>query len=184
MSQEELAKALGKTRTAVAQYETGKNTPPLKMIEQIAGILEVDPAFLAFGGSPSDLPSQVSLSMAKAGEGRDGAATYQVPASVAQRMKVTSSQGAVFELSCDAPHFTLRRGDHVFVDTSQTDFRGDGRLYLVRSGIGELHVARAEVQLSGGSSTLNVTLGNGQNQVVEGNKIEVAGLIVATLRFE
>ena len=49
LTQEELARKLGVTRSAVAHYVQGTRHPPLKQMVKLAGILKVDPAWLQFG---------------------------------------------------------------------------------------------------------------------------------------
>lgn len=51
LTQEELARKLGVTRSAVAHYVQGTRHPPLKQVMKLAAILKVDPAWLQFGKS-------------------------------------------------------------------------------------------------------------------------------------
>ncbi len=51
MSQLELSRRVKIGRSAVAQWERGESTPSLAKIEEIASILRLEPAFLAFGAS-------------------------------------------------------------------------------------------------------------------------------------
>ena len=53
MTQEELAKAVGKTRNAVAQWESGLTHPRLNTLEDIAGALEVSVDWLLTGNTPN-----------------------------------------------------------------------------------------------------------------------------------
>ncbi|HZW61291.1 MAG TPA: S24 family peptidase [Candidatus Babeliales bacterium] len=49
LTQEELARKLGVTRSAVAHYVQGTRQPPLKQMVKLAGVLKVDPSWLQFG---------------------------------------------------------------------------------------------------------------------------------------
>jgi SOS-response transcriptional repressor LexA len=51
LTQEELAKKLGVTRSAVAHYVQGTRHPPLRQVIKLAAILKTDPAWLQFGES-------------------------------------------------------------------------------------------------------------------------------------
>jgi len=53
MTQEELARAVGKTRNAVAQWESGASRPRLNTLEDIAGALNVSLEWLLTGNSPN-----------------------------------------------------------------------------------------------------------------------------------
>ena len=53
MTQEELAKAVGKTRNAVAQWESGLTHPRLNTLEDIAGALNVSIDWLLTGNTPN-----------------------------------------------------------------------------------------------------------------------------------
>lgn len=65
MTQEELAKTLGLSRSAIGHYMTGTRHPPLKQFVKIATLLKTDPAWLQFGKiSSSD--TKVSNSKTKA----------------------------------------------------------------------------------------------------------------------
>lgn len=49
LTQEELAKKLGVTRSAVAHYVQGTRHPPLKQVIKLAAVLKTDPSWLQFG---------------------------------------------------------------------------------------------------------------------------------------
>ena len=53
MTQEELAKAVGKTRNAVAQWESGAAHPRPNTLEDIAGALNVSIDWLLIGNTPN-----------------------------------------------------------------------------------------------------------------------------------
>lgn len=49
LTQEELARKLGVTRSAVAHYVQGTRHPPVKQVVKLAAILKTDPSWLQFG---------------------------------------------------------------------------------------------------------------------------------------
>ena len=53
MTQEELARAVGKTRNAVTQWESGVSRPRLNTLEEIAEALEVSVDWLLTGNTPN-----------------------------------------------------------------------------------------------------------------------------------
>ena len=53
MTQEELARAVGKTRNAVTQWESGASRPRLNTLEDIAGALNVSLEWLLTGNTPN-----------------------------------------------------------------------------------------------------------------------------------
>jgi SOS-response transcriptional repressor LexA len=57
LTQEELAKKLGVTRSAVAHYVQGTRHPPLKQVIKLAAILKTEPAWLQFGKSHETIKS-------------------------------------------------------------------------------------------------------------------------------
>lgn len=60
LTQEELAKKLGVTRSAVAHYVQGTRQPPLKQIVKLATVLKVDPSWLQFGKTQEITPAKSS----------------------------------------------------------------------------------------------------------------------------
>jgi len=52
MSQDELGKLIGKTRSAISQYESGKITPRMGAIEDIAGVFGVTKDAIIDGITP------------------------------------------------------------------------------------------------------------------------------------
>lgn len=60
LTQEELAKKLGVTRSAVAHYVQGTRQPPLKQVIKLANIFKTDPAWLQFGEYQKSVTSTAS----------------------------------------------------------------------------------------------------------------------------
>lgn len=60
LTQHELAKKMGVTRSAIAHYVQGTRHPPLRQVIKLATILKVDPAWLQFGKAqgPTNTASQ------------------------------------------------------------------------------------------------------------------------------
>lgn len=182
MTQGELAKRLNKSRTTINQYEKGNIAPPLSVIDELARALGVDPIALAYGrtaqafdvGDTYHLPS----------DGEQEAVFITVPPIISQRLGLGSESGGLLELDSDAPHFGLRRNDLLIVDTTRTEARGDGRLYVAETETRDLSLIRPDVQLEGNATMLRVTLGQGQISEVRADKLKVRGLVKASIRFE
>lgn len=182
LTQGELAKRLNKSRVTVNQYESGVIEPPIKMIDQLAEVLAVDPGLLAFGASRPSTPEGERLTVIRAGA--DSSEYVELSINLGARLGINADRSSILEMPSDAPTFQLRRGDLVFLDTTVTTLRGDGHLYAVRGSGGSLSVVRPEIQLLNESQSLKVTFGQGQISEVEPAKVEVVGAIQATLRSE
>lgn len=65
LTQEELARKLGVTRSAVAHYVQGTRQPPIKQVIKLAAILKTEPAWLQFG-KPSEASQPPAVAMKKA----------------------------------------------------------------------------------------------------------------------
>jgi transcriptional regulator with XRE-family HTH domain len=181
MTQGELAQKLGKSRTTVNQYEAGTIEPPLKMVDRLATILEVEPASLAFGGQQMEAGKGERFAVVRASETDD---YIEVSSGIARQLSLTSETGKVMRISSDAPEFGLRRGDALLVDTTHHSIQADGRLYAVQGRGGSLSLVRPEIQIGEESASIKVTFGQGQVSEVDVKKVEVLGLVSATLRFE
>jgi transcriptional regulator with XRE-family HTH domain len=182
LTQGELAKRLGKSRATVNQYEAGTIEPPLKMVGKLAMILDVDPGLLAFGtpishGEPGNRIEIVGVS--------GGQVEFlELSDGIQAKLRIDSSHTRAIELSSDASTFGLRRGDLAILDSSIDCIRGDGSLYAVRGYAGGLSIIRSDLHLEAGSARVRITLGQGQISEVDPKKVEVLGLVRATLRTE
>lgn len=182
LTQGELAKRIDKSRVTVNQYESGVIEPPIKMIDQLAKVLAVDPGLLAFGTSRPSVSEGERLDVIRVGG--DSNEYVELSMNLGARLGINAGSSSILEMPSDAPTFQLRRGDLLFLDTTVTSLRGDGHLYAVRGGGGSLSVVRPEIQLIKESPTLEVTFGQGQISEIEIAKVEVAGVVRATLRLE
>lgn len=182
ITQGELAKRLGRSRATVNQYESGVIEPPLKMVGKLAEALAVDPALLAFGETPSSSPSGVRLYASN--DGIKGYDYIDLSPGLFNKLRMKSSGGQLLELTSDAQTFGMRRGDFVLLDTSVNVLHGDGNLYVVRGGAGSLAVVKSDIQLMEQAEHVKLTFGQGQVSEVDPRKIEVVGLVKASLRLE
>ncbi len=182
LTQGELAKRLGKSRATVNQYEAGTIEPPLKMVEKLATILDVDPGLLAFGMpiSPGEPGNRIEVVGALGGD----VEFIELSQGLQAKLRLELSHAQVLELSSDASTFGLRRGDLVFLDSSIDRIRGDGSLYAVRGDAGGLNIIRSDVHLEANAARVRITVGQGQLSEVDPKKVDVLGLVRATLRAE
>jgi len=182
MTQGELAERLDKSRTTINQYEKGKIAPPLSVIDELACALGVDPVALAYGRPGQAVDAGETYKLPSNGE--QGAVFITVPPIISQRLGLGPETGGLLELDSDAPYFGLRRNDLLIVDTTRTEARGDGRLYVAETEAGDLSLIRPDVQLEGNAAVLRVTLGQGQISEVRADKLKVRGLVKASIKFE
>jgi transcriptional regulator with XRE-family HTH domain len=182
ITQGEMGKALNKSRTTINQYEGGGIAPPLSVIIEIAKILDVDEGLLAFGKSAA-VAHHITLFYVDQG---DGLLIDSIGVSIdlMRRLRMPPETGRVMELSSDAPQFKLRQGDKIFVDTSRTTIRADGKLYAVRSGGGELSLVRSEMGLDGAADAVRITFAEGHQSDVAAGSVEAIGVVRASLRSE
>ena len=181
MTQGQLAEMLKKSRTTVNQYEKGNIAPPLSVIDEIAGALEVDPVALAYGRAvrPSDAAETYRAI------DKDREETFLTTSlSVSQRLGVNSKTGGLLALSSDAPHFGLRQGDLLIVDVDRKEVRGDGRLYALVNDADEISLIKTDVQLEANATSIGITLGHGQVSKVRADLLKVKGLVKASLKYE
>jgi len=182
LTQGELARRLGKSRATINQYEAGTIDPPLKMVHQLAEVLGVDPGSLAFGApvNSRDDGNRIPIAVIQASDDN----LIELSEYLENKIGINPSQSRVIELSSDASTFGLRRGDLVFLDSSINRIRGDGSLYAVCGHAGGLMIIRSDVHLEANFTRVRITLGQGQVSEVDPAKVEVLGLIKATLRAE
>lgn len=182
ITQGELAKRLGRSRVTVNQYESGVIEPPLKMVGKLAEALSVAPALLAFGEKPSSAPNGERLYVSNdEGKGDD---FIDISPGLFSKLRMKSAGGRLLELTSDAPTFGMRRGDFVLLDTSANALHGDGNLYVVRGGAGSLAVVKSDIQLVEQKENVKLTFGQGQVSEVDPRRIDVVGLVKASLRLE
>lgn len=182
LTQGELARRLGKSRATINQYEAGTIDPPLKMVHQLADLLDIDPGLLAFGTPISRQDDSNRIPIAGMQVSDDD--FIELSGHLKAKIGIERSQCQVIELSSDASTFGLRRGDLVFLDSSIDRIRGDGSLYAVCGHAGGLMIIRSDVHLETSFTRIRITLGQGQVSEVDPAKVEVLGLVKATLRVE
>ena len=138
MTQEELARAVGKTRNAVAQWESGASRPRLNTLEDIAGALNVSLEWLLLGDKDagecdsrqiSDRPAIKLIPVygqAVAGiNGEfafDGKKLFEVPCPP-QLLNVENAYGV--EVAGDTMSPRYEDGEIVYVDTVRRIKKGD-----------------------------------------------------------
>jgi len=182
LTQGELARRLGKSRATINQYEAGTIDPPIKMVHQLAEVLGVDPGLLAFGAPVNRRDASNRIPISGMQDSDDD--FIELSDHLKTKIGIDPSQSRVIELSSDASTFGLRRGDLVFLDSSINRIRGDGSLYVVCGHAGSLTIIRSDVHLEANFTRVRITLGQGQVSEVDPAKVEVLGLVKATLRAE
>lgn len=115
LRQDDVGKVFGVTKSAVAQWESGKNVPDGRKLHRLADLLGIDPATLVAASSPAGeqavlfpaaSPRQVTSTPARPAPPA-GAADIPVWASVA------AGNGDGMMILTDTPIDYIRRSDHI-----------------------------------------------------------------------
>jgi transcriptional regulator with XRE-family HTH domain len=188
LRQEDVAKALGKSRATIVQYEANNITPPLGVVEEVAKAVGVSPAYLAYGEQTVPIYGKTEIDVVTGLEyrmGKNGAApvsAFSLPRDFVESFGAEQGQFHAYALNHDAPEFGLRAGDRMFVNTSINTPEGGHDLYLLSSS-GGIEVVRVEPNLSAkASGSIKMTGPKGQPFTSKLNELKFIGAVVATLR--
>lgn len=119
LSQNDLGKFIGRTRSAVAQWENGYAPPSIFDVEDMATVLGVSPAYLAYGVSPS-MDDAMVIPMV---EYQDERRTQQV-AQIALdkplmgRLVQVAPRSAIKAVVAPNPVGDVHKGDRLIIDDS------------------------------------------------------------------
>ena len=189
MTQEELGMAIDQTRSSIAQYEGDHATPPLEVICRLAASVCVDPRFLIFGDEPGQTENLFAGGrLVPVGEAIGDAAYSQpiigLPSILVSDFTAKAKELKFLLLEVPAPHFGLRQGCYLLLETGLEKIEADGQIYAVRSTAG-LALVRSEPQFDMTlANVLQFTDGNGQGRTVEESALALAGRLVATLQAQ
>lgn len=186
LTQEEIAKTIGKVRPTVVQYEANKIVPPLDVIQKLSIRLKVSPSFLAFG-------EHGIQTMGNAGEdvvnidqitfGRDGqyqSGVFALPRDLVVSYASDARDLKAYVMNHHAPHFDLRTGDRVFADTSVTELTNVHDTYLLDTN-GGMEIVRVPPTLSK-TDAIDVIGPNGEKINVKVKELSIIGAVVSTLK--
>lgn len=157
MTHQQLADEIDKTRTSIVQYERefGGISPPLPVIEDLARVLDVTPAFLVYGvGEERDDPAGYSLMLGVMRRGPKGDLIRDATASVPKWWADDrfGSDGArapsmAVYLEQAAPNFGFSAGDLVLLAEVDDEVKADNDLYVIEAD-GGLMVVRYVTHVS------------------------------------
>lgn len=164
LKQQELGAAIGKTRSAIAQYESGAINPPLEVIIALSTRLGLDPQFLAFGddtgGANRHLIAGLGVDRAAAGP---GSSAIGIPAEALEEWGLQTAALVVRRLDVDAPHFGIKAGSYLILKPDDSgQIQSDGDIYAVNSSAGLYLVRSLPVLIGIGHEVPLLAGGHGQ----------------------
>lgn len=185
--QEDVAKALGKARATVVQYEKNAIVPPTRVVDDLAEIVGVSPSFLAYGeqtvpvyGRDIDVVSGPEYRI-----GKNGAAPvsgFSLSRDLVESFGAEDDKLHAYVLNHDAPEFGFRSGDRLFVNIVSQKPDGEHDLYLLNTGNG-IEVVRVEPNFSTKvSGQVKMTGPKGQPITANLKELRFIGSVVASLR--
>lgn len=186
VTQESVAKAVGKVRPTIVQYESSRITPPIDIIEKLAKFLKVSPSFLAFGEHGIQTQGNAGEDVVNVDQitfGRDGSynsGVFLLPRDLAESYVENLRSLKAYVMSHHAPHFNLRAGDRVFADTSINVISNQHDTYLLDTGSG-MEIVRVPPSLTK-SVSVDLVGPNGETLTAKVKDLNIIGAVVSTLK--
>lgn len=180
--QDEIAKAIGRTRQMIHEYESGNSVPSFEVVEALAHRLGVSASYLMFGEHAVKVAQPDAVfNIDEISYGRDGKKTtgsFIIPRTLAESYVEDIRSLKVYSLNHNAPLFNLRAGDRLFVDKTVDTMSIEHDIYVVEIG-GEMEVVRYEPTPAKGK----IGYVNPSNVMIEAKagEIKVLGALVSTL---
>lgn len=164
----------GRTQSRIGNYEQDRSEPKYEDIIRIARALGCNPAYLAFGDSDEDRPSESAentelVSIARYTHIEQG--SWQAPASLLSLFNLPASS-AVVEVSDDQMEDRIPKGARVLVDTTNTELAEGSVLALLIDGL--VRLRQVEFR-PGGKLRLHRLNKAYQAEDVEVGSVEVIG---------
>lgn len=197
MTQSALAKTVGVSRAAVAQWEGETTVPTLDKVEVIARALGKSPCFLAFGEGAEDAevldgaPVDQFEIRVSAGHGaliaeemRTG--RWVVPPQVLSRMRRRATDHlAIIEARGDSMAPTIADGEPIWVSTHPDDLSPyGGGIFVISDGVGTM-VKRLDYILRSDPPRVRVVSDNPAYSAVEltADELTIHARVVAKLAY-
>lgn len=188
MSQDDLAKAFPegreKKRAVIGRYENETINPPLDVIKDLAAILRVDPAYLAFGDGPERVAHALRSDFIPVYQSpHDDAAPEHVmlPFRMLEEFKAENRSILIVRLEVEAPLFGIRVDDYALVDTG-VGMVSDGRLYVVNTSAGPALFRSEPLFTPNKTEALKITSGQGVTYTPATGELEVLGCVIASIQ--
>jgi transcriptional regulator with XRE-family HTH domain len=175
MTQLDLAKNLGLSRAAIAQWESGVTSPALATVGDVAKLMGVQPAFLAYGvtdepvveyRSPEGTVAVPEIRFGDKLSDQQVDGEWSLPVSYLKNdLHVVSTDGIViFRVESDAMAPAWEYGDRVIVDTNAKRPSPSGT-FLIWDGIGPALASLSVGQMTGGKQVIRVSTGGETDEV-------------------
>lgn len=188
MSQDDLAKAFPegreKKRAVIGRYENETINPPLDVIKDLATILRVDPAYLAFGDGPERIAHSLgSRPIPVYQSAHDDAEPEHVvlPLRMLEEFDAGNVSVAAVRVEVEAPLFGIRVDDYALVDTGAA-IVSDGRLYAVNTSAGPALFRSEPLFTPDKAAALEITSGQGATYTSTSIELEVLGCVIASIQ--
>lgn len=187
MTQDELSQAMPegrrKSRASIALYESGSPVS-LEVIQDIAAILNEDPAYLAFGrrvGSAEAAPQGQRVVVDRQEYGSDEPPHAVFPRRLLAGLDASGNLELV-RLAVDAPAFDVRARDYLLIDAGCTAIKGDGRLYAVNTSAGVALLRSEPLLTHDPAEPLQLTGGQGTRYSAAPASLRLLGRLVGSLQ--
>lgn len=193
MTQQDVAKLLGLSRAAIAQWETGVTSPSINTVTEVAKLLDKPAQWLAFGvGSEPTViykPAEGTVAIGEVmfGEKPDekiAVREWHVPADYLRgELRAGSNDGLIlWRVEAANMEPTYEYGDRVIVDTSARKASPPG-IFLVWDGVGPA-LNHVTVVPTGGKAVARVSSTDGKTASYEvpAEKLVIIGRVRGVLK--
>lgn len=185
LSQEQLAVEIGKVRPTIVQYEAGKITPPIEVIEKIAEVLDVSPAYLAFGAiAETDIESRSDHISLPIGIWNNEHIKWEdhiiLPAGTVKELEWEKQLLSAIRLDIGSAYLGLGVGDLLIIEADVSEVCADGRIYVFPSS-GGIMAMRSEALPNGNDHSVVLSGPNGQSLTPD-KAPETIGRVIGQIR--
>lgn len=187
LTQLDIAKHLGLSRAAVAQWEADVTSPSIAKLGEVASLMHSTPQYLAYGidGAPITVvkPPEGTVSLtevafgAKADE-RLTTGTWNLPETYLKSdLHVLSTDGLiVWRVESDDMAPTYEYGDRIIIDTNAKRVSPPG-VFLIWDGVGPSLAHINVVQVDAGKQKARITPREGNSYEAAIEKLSVIGRV-------
>lgn len=175
-SQGEVARALGVSRPAYGQWETGAVTPGLAKIRRLSEILGATPEHLALGISATRGADEDVCWIDCLSEASGGASPWPLPRTYLDAANLAPEHLRIWQVEDGWSRYDWRSGDVLLVNTSVSTVTSPGA-YLLRQGTRLLPAPLARVPTRTRVDEIMMNVSGGQVRVSEAD-LDIVGRIV------
>lgn len=160
MTQDQLAQAIGVHVNTIGKFERGSTSPDAKLLLDMGACMQVNPAWLLVGDAtaqPSvDRGGGVELVSLNALDDQDGCKPHMpfgLPRPWIASRRLNAAKLVTVVVHSDSMEPTVRQGDILVLDQSETKMAGDGLHVIKRDG--EKFCKRLQRQFDGGLTIMS-----------------------------